>query len=1104
MEGGTMIQFYNPSAPLSATNPSNTNIPTFGSGLTLMPNINGGTLTPTFYTTSGGTYWYWSGNAWVNTGGSTGNASAVNIGGCGCKIFNLVGGTGQVYVYNGTGNGTLLTTLPNFNGGGPYDLVTDCNCNFYALNTTTPNQALTLYNQTTGAVMQSWTMSGMPNTSAGGGFAIIGNMVYVKNNVTNGFFIGTMSGSTITFTQVSGFNASPGDFASCPVCNTTPSMAATVSNTGPLTCTQLTVNCVASTTTTPVTYLWSGPGITSSATSPTITVNLAGVYTCTLTSPGCPPLQNVISTTVSGNATAISPSITSSGSITCTNLTVQLSVTPNSPTNTIVWSGPGIISGQGTPSININASGLYSVSITNTVNSCAGTKTINIVNTQAPLTLTVSPLNPVKCSVGAAINHTLSGAGSYTWNPNSSVTPITANTFSVDPSVTTTYTITGSTGVCSGSVVTTVSVIPSPTLSITLSTNSVCAQNTNGSPFTFSATASGATNYTWSISPSLTSAGSSNGVVLGPLNSSAASTIPQNGTITLTGVNGICGNTVSTTILIAPNPTVTISPTATSVCQGSGFTFTANGAQSYTWNPPTGLNTVSGPIVTANTNTSTTYFVTGQAAGCFASVQSSTLTILPTPTITINPASPTVCAGSSVNLTANGASNYTWSPTSGLSTSTGANVSAGPSSDLTYTVLGSLNNCTNTAQVTVSVIPVPNLFASASQATICAGYQTNLSVNGATSFSWSPSATLSFTAGPTVIATPLNTTTYTIVGNNGLCTGSITLPVYVVPLPNVGISTPNTYVCEGTSTTIFATGAQSFSWSPSGTLSSSTGNSVIATPPVSTNYTLIGYNSLGNVTCSEMHSYSIVVVPNAQANISGSVVICEGEKTTLRVSGGNTYSWTPGTGLNITEGPAVIASPSLTTVYSVTSSYDGNCGTSGSVIVTVNPLPTVNAGRDTLFNLDAYKFIKATGTGTLNWIEGEAIWCRVCPETQIMPLRNSCYIILAENEFGCKVTDEVCVEVITDFGVYIPNIITPNGDGLNDVFYVYGYSITDVRVSIFDRWGERLFYSADQTVGWPGTYKGTDCKSDVYVYKIDYKGLDGKHYHKTGHVTINR
>src|SRR5687768_14755595 len=75
MDGGNLIRYFDPSLPLSNTNPANTNIPTFGSGLTLMPSINGGTLSPTFYTTSNGNYYYWDGVNWVNTNHSTGNTA---------------------------------------------------------------------------------------------------------------------------------------------------------------------------------------------------------------------------------------------------------------------------------------------------------------------------------------------------------------------------------------------------------------------------------------------------------------------------------------------------------------------------------------------------------------------------------------------------------------------------------------------------------------------------------------------------------------------------------------------------------------------------------------------------------------------------------------------------------------------------------------------------------------------------------------------------------------------------------------------------------------------------------------------------------------------
>lgn len=206
------IQAFNPSLPQSATNPYTINVTGSGSGLAYGPNMNAASPSPTFYSIIGGNYSYWNGTGWTSTGHASGNASAVNIGvGPGC-LYNLVGATGQVYVYNGTGPGTLLTTVAGFSGGGPYDIVVDNCCNFYIFKATAP-QSLSAYSPT-GAFLGSCTMSGMPATSSGIGFAIVGNQVVVVNG--SGMFIGNVTGSAISFTNVPNIPGG-GDVASCPI-----------------------------------------------------------------------------------------------------------------------------------------------------------------------------------------------------------------------------------------------------------------------------------------------------------------------------------------------------------------------------------------------------------------------------------------------------------------------------------------------------------------------------------------------------------------------------------------------------------------------------------------------------------------------------------------------------------------------------------------------------------------------------------------------------------------------------------------------------------------------------------------------------------------------
>jgi gliding motility-associated-like protein len=1004
------------------------NMPAGSGGLAVGPNLGFPAPNPTYWTTSNNMYWYWNGTGWTNTTHNVGNTAAVNIGVGGGFMYNLVGGTGQIYVYNGTGNGTLLTTIAGFNGGGPYDVVVDNAGNFFLLKNSNP-QSLSMYSPS-GALLCSWTLANNPTSTAGGGFAIIGNTVYYN---TSSFYAGNIipGSSVITFSPQGSISPSPSDFASCPIPVPTGSVLAPGGGTLNCTVTQLNLvaqinpagiafpsNAVPSSTLASCNYTWSGPGIIAGQGTGTITVNQPGVYSyTTCAGSGCPTYSISASYTVVGQGSTITPTLNAP---TCMGSSAQISVLPNTSTNTISWTGPGIVSGQGTATIDINVPGTYSVSITNTANACAGTSSITV-------------------------------------NQN-------------------------------------------PTVTIALSSNSICSQNFNNSPTTLNITAGGASSYTWISSPGFnyTPPGTA-GPHIAPTSGTPA---PGTYTIAVVGANGSCTASAIGSVIVVANPVITVSqPT---ICQNTTGTIIANGAASYNWTAAQDLSP-GGATATANPQTTAVYSVFGSSNGCYSSTESSTVTVLPNPQVNIIPATPTICAGDQINLTASGgATSYNWSPSTGLSSTSGANVNASPQTTQTYTVIGTMNTCTSSALVTVSVIPQPNLIFTNTSNTICAGYATNITVTGASNYSWTPSTGLNTAVGGFVIASPAQTTVYNVTAYNGACIVTGSIAVYIVPQPDLVISAGTQFLCNGSSTQLTATGAQYYQWSPATGLSSTNGNVVTAAPATTTNYTIIASNSLGTVQCSAQQSYSLIVIPNAFANLPNSLSICRGQATGITVSGGNTYTWSPAAGLSSTVGAAVAASPSVTTIYTVNSSYNGNCASTGTVQVIVNPLPIVNAGRDTIYNLDDMKHLYATGTGTLTWVQGDEIWCTVCPQTQIFTSRTNCYTIMAENEFGCKAYDDVCVTIKTDFGVYIPNIITPNGDGMNDVFYIYGYSISDVKMDIFNRWGQLLFSSNDQTVGWPGTYKGQDCANGVYVYKISYKGLDGKIYNKTGHVSINK
>ena len=216
------------------------------------------------------------------------------------------------------------------------------------------------------------------------------------------------------------------------------------------------------------------------------------------------------------------------------------------------------------------------------------------------------------------------------------------------------------------------------------------------------------------------------------------------------------------------------------------------------WTGPNGFTSASQNPVISNVTTSNAgvYQVTytDQVTTCSSS-NSVTVNVNPLPTITVAPASPAICLGNSITLTASGAVSYSWSPATGLSATIGPTVTANPLTTTTYTVTGTdANGCTNTVVVEVAVISLPVISLTPASATICRGSSTSLTASGAVTFSWSPATGLSAITGAAVIASPVNTTTYTATGTNATgCTNTEIVTVTVIPSPvTTGIN-----ICPG-------------------------------------------------------------------------------------------------------------------------------------------------------------------------------------------------------------------------------------------------------------------------------------------------------------------
>ncbi len=543
------------------------------------------------------------------------------------------------------------------------------------------------------------------------------------------------------------------------------------------------------------------------------------------------------------------------------------------------------------------------------------------------------------------------GAGfTYTWSPTtgiisggSTATPV------VSPATTTTYTVSVS-GTCgSCSITDEVTVIVNPLPVVTVNSPSICIGQTA------TLTAMGATTYTWSAGVSPTAGAT---VTATP---TATTSYTVTGTNTSTG----CTNTAVATVTVNPLPIVAVnSPT---ICVGQTANLTATGAATYTWSA--GVTVTGVGTGTASPSTTTTYTVTGaNATGCTATAIS-TVTVNPLPIVSVN--SPTICAGQTANLTAAGATTYTWSAGA---TSTGVNTAdASPIVTTTYTVTGTSAGCSNTAIATVTVNPLPTV--TVNSPTICIGQTANLTASGAVSYTWSAGATS--TGVNTADASPTVTTTYTVTGTdaNG-CTNTAAATV-TIGNPSVTVNSPT--ICNGQTANLTANGATTYTWSVGAT---STGvNTATASPSTTTTYTVTG--TTGSCTGTAIATVTVNPVPVATATPT-SQTFCSGDITGIALTSvpvGATFAWTVvqtnvsgasnGGGSSIAQTLTTTTFSPGTAVYTITPTLAGCAGSPITVTITVNPNPDVNVPANIIYCVGnivpASAFSSSVGGTTYAW-----------------------------------------------------------------------------------------------------------------------------------------
>lgn len=355
---------------------------------------------------------------------------------------------------------------------------------------------------------------------------------------------------------------------------------------------------------------------------------------------------------------------------------------------------------------------------------------------------------------------------------------------------------------------------------------------------------------------------------------------------------------------------------------------------------------------------------------------------------------------------------------------------------------------------------------------------------------------------------PVDTTRYIVTVNNNGCINSDTVTVNVLDFISVDAG-PSATICQ-TDTIQLQTvsDALSYQW----TSSSGAPVDPVKFPKLAPLQDETYYVTANLGYCQARDSVRIRVVPYPRVSVGPDTVICFGTRLNLPANiVGSSFQWSPTNSMINGNTLNPLAGPSRTTAYTLTVRDTIGCNkpVTDTIIVRVVQPIQVNAGSDTVALPDQPLQLNASGNGSFSWTP----FAGLSDPTVANPILTLAagtdsitYRVRVTGEAGCYGEDDITVRVFSGGPqLFIPTAFTPNADGRNDVLRPVAVGITQlVYFSIFNRWGQQIFYTNELNKGWDGTFKGEPQPAGTYVFQAE--GIDylGNRVYKKGTAVLIR
>jgi gliding motility-associated-like protein len=660
--------------------------------------------------------------------------------------------------------------------------------------------------------------------------------------------------------------------------------------------------------------------------------------------------------------------------------------------------------------------------------------------------------------------------------------------------------------------------IPSVTLTSSDPDNEIC----QGDNITFTATPPGLANYQFFNNGISVQNGASNTYTTNALSS-------PNSVYVVASDNGCSSapsNAIVTTVIPLPVVTLVSSDADNRICTGDWVTFTATpaGYDNYEFFE-NGTSVQSGASNIYSTNTlahNTVVTVRATQNGCVGVASNAIQTeVYSIPAITLTDDDPdnVICEGTPVT--------FTVTPT-GLTSyeffNNGISVFASSGNTWTTNTLMPGNSITAVATnvvcpsapsnaISIQVIPAPSVNAGTDLSTCIMDSLFTLSGFSPAGGAWSGNGIVDAgigTINPIISGAGTHHLVYTYIDPTTQCAGrdSIIFEVFALPVASAG---NDVQICEGTSVTLNASGGVSYQWLPATGLDNPGIANPVARPASTTTYTVIVTDGNG---CRNTDDVTVTVMPApvAEFNVTGACAKAYISVTNNSSPAGISYLWDFGDGSTyngLLPAHAYEAGGTYTISLTVTL---GQCSHTATRQVVIYPKPVATFTAEPLLVVaDSASPVKFTNTGSggVQWLWDFGDGNSATTEHALHAYADTgiyTVSLVVSNEFGCADTliRNRYITVVEKPTVYVPNAFSPNGDGQNDEFFIYGSGIKEFTLRIYDRWGSLVFESSSLNQGWKGTVNGKEAEQGVYVWTLNITFKTLEYYKYKGSLTLIR